>query len=413
MYSTQHYATNNRPAMFKDFSAQALFMGILVAFVGFASSFAVVLQGLRAVGATDAEAATGLMMLSISMGLGGIYLARKYRMPISVAWSTPGAALLINSGPIEGGFGVAIGAFIISSILVILAGQIKPFGTLINKIPSAIANAMLAGILVILCFAPFKAIAFNPALGLPIVLAWLIVGRFNKVLAVPAALIAFVIVVVLAIELPTDSAAQLAAAFPPKLDLVMPGFSLPALFGLALPLFFVNMASQNIPGLTVLRVHNYEAPAGSLFSTTGVFSLLAAPFGAHGVTLAAITAAMCASEDAHPDPQKRYWAAIIAGIAYLFFGLAAGVAATFITLAPGILIEAVAGLALIGAFAGSAKGAFEGENHREAAAVTFLISASGVSFFGIAGAFWGLLAGIFIAYANNLVRRNKENLDNK
>lgn len=388
-------------------------MGLLVAFVGSASSFAVVLQGLRAVGATEDQASTGLMALFIAMGLGGIYLAQKYRMPISVAWSTPGAALLINSGPIEGGFGVAVGAFIISSLLVILAGQIKPFGTLINKIPAAIANAMLAGILVILCFAPFKAIAFNPALGLPIVLAWLVVGRFNKILAVPAALIAFIIVVVLAIELPADSGTQLAAAFPPKLDWVMPEFSLPALFGLALPLFFVNMASQNIPGLTVLRVHDYDAPAGDLFTTTGIFSLFATPFGAHGVTLAAITAAMCASEEAHPDPQKRYWAAIIAGIAYVLLGLIAGVAATFITLAPSILIEAVAGLALIGAFAGAAKGAFEREDHREAAAVTFLISASGVSFFGVAGAFWGLLAGIFIVSANNLIRQYKAGAKNK
>jgi benzoate membrane transport protein len=399
--------------MLKQLSPQALFMGLLVAFVGSASSFAVVLQGLRAVGATEDQASTGLMALFIAMGLAGIYLAQKYRMPISVAWSTPGAALLINSGPIEGGFSVAVGAFIISALLVILAGQIKPFGTLINKIPPAIANAMLAGILVILCFAPFKAIAFNPALGLPIVLAWLIVGRFNKILAVPAALIAFIIVVVLAIELPADSGAQLAAAFPPKLDWVMPEFSLPALFGLALPLFFVNMASQNIPGLTVLRVHNYDAPAGNLFTTTGIFSLLATPFGAHGVTLAAITAAMCASDEAHPDPQKRYWAAIIAGIAYVLLGLAAGVAATFITLAPSILIEAVAGLALIGAFAGSAKGAFEHEDHREAAAVTFLISASGVSFFGVAGAFWGLLAGIFIVTANNLIRQYKTGTKSK
>ncbi|MCF4099927.1 benzoate/H(+) symporter BenE family transporter [Maritalea mediterranea] len=399
--------------MLKQFSPQALFMGLLVAFVGSASSFAVVLQGLRAVGATEDQASTGLMALFIAMGLGGIYLAQKYRMPISVAWSTPGAALLINSGPVEGGFGVAIGAFLISSLLVIMAGYIKPFGHLINKTPHAIANAMLAGILVILCFAPFKAIAFNPALGLPIVLAWLIVGRFNKVLAVPAALIAFIIVVVLAIELPADSGAQLAAAFPPKLAWVTPQFSLPALIGLALPLFFVNMASQNIPGLTVLRVHKYDAPAGDLFSSTGIFSLLAAPFGAHGVTLAAITAAMCASEEAHPDPQKRYWAAIIAGIAYVLLGLIAGVAATFITLAPSILIEAVAGLALIGAFAASAKGAFEAEDHREAAAVTFLISASGVSFFGVAGAFWGLLAGIFIVFANNMMKRYNAKSENK
>ena len=165
------------------------------------------------------------------------------------------------------------------------------------------------------------------------------------------------------------------------------------LVGIALPLFIVTMASQNIPGIAVLKVNGYEPDPAPLFATTGVFSLLSAPFGSHAVNLAAITAAMCAGSDAHPDPKKRYWAPIIAGICYVVFGPFAGAVTAFVSLAPPILIQAVAGLALIGAFANSALNAFKDVDSREAAAVTFLVTASGVSFAGISGAFWGLIAG--------------------
>ncbi|HEV7433781.1 MAG TPA: benzoate/H(+) symporter BenE family transporter, partial [Pseudorhizobium sp.] len=179
----------------------------------------------------------------------------------------------------------------------------------------------------------------------------------------------------------------------PPVEFVGPLFTLPALISIALPLFIVTMASQNIPGIAVLKVNHYEPNPGPLFATTGVFSLLSAPFGGHAVNLAAITAAMCAGEDAHPDPARRYWAAIIGGIGYVVLGLLAGAVTAFVSLAPPILIQAVAGLALIGAFSGSAVAAFREPEAREAAAVTFLITASGVSFAGISGAFWGLVAG--------------------
>lgn len=379
--------------MLKDLSAQSFFMGCLTAFVGFASSFAVVLQGLKAVGATEYQAASGLMALSVSMGLCAIVLSVRTRLPVSIAWSTPGAALLVSSGVVEGGFPAAVGAFLVCAVLIIVAGLFRPLGRAVAAIPAPLANAMLSGVILGLCFAPFKAIAFDPLLGLPILVAWAVVLMVKRLFAVPAALVAFVVVMIMGVELPEGAFSQWSNALAPPLELVVPIFTLPALISIALPLFIVTMASQNIPGIAVLKVNHYDPQPGPLFAATGLFSLLSAPFGGHAVNLAAITAAMCAGGDAHPDPAKRYWAAIIGGVGYVVLGLLAGAVTAFVSLAPPILIQAVAGLALIGAFSGSAVAAFREPETREAAAVTFLITASGVSFAGISGAFWGLVAG--------------------
>ncbi len=368
-------------------------MGCLTAFVGFASSFAVVLQGLKGVGASDYQAASGLMALSVSMGVCAIVLSAWTRLPVSIAWSTPGAALLATAGAVDGGFPAAVGAFLVCGVLIVIAGLFRPLGRAVASIPAPLANAMLSGVILGLCFAPFKAIAFDPLLGLPILVAWAVVLMVKRLYAVPAALAAFVGVMVLGVDLPEGAMAGWSQSLAPPVEFVAPLFTLPALISIALPLFIVTMASQNIPGIAVLKVNHYEPNPGPLFATTGVFSLLSAPFGGHAVNLAAITAAMCAGEDAHPDPARRYWAAIIGGIGYVVLGLLAGAVTAFVSLAPPILIQAVAGLALIGAFSGSAVGAFREPETREAAAVTFLITASGVSFAGISGAFWGLVAG--------------------
>lgn len=379
--------------MLKDLSPQAFFMGLLTAFVGFASSFAVVLQGLKAVGASDAEAASGLMALSISMGLCAIVLSVSTRLPVSIAWSTPGAALLASAGAVAGGFSAAVGAFIVCAILIVIAGLFRPLGRAVAAIPAPLANAMLAGVLVGLCYAPVKAVSFDPALGLPIVVAWLAVAAWKRLYAVPAALVAFVGVLAFGVEIPEGALASWSQSLGPTVVLVTPEFHLGSIISLGLPLFIVTMASQNIPGIAVLKVNHYEPNPGPLFATTGLFSLFSAPFGGHAVNLAAITAAMCAGEDAHPDPKRRYWAAIIAGIGYVIFGLLAGAVTGFVALAPPVLIQAVAGLALVGAFSGSAFAALKEPESREAAAITFIVTASGVTFGGISGAFWGLLAG--------------------
>lgn len=368
---------------------QAAAAGLLAAFVGFASSFAVVLKGLTTVGANPAEAASGLMALSIAMGLCAIVLSLRTRMPISVAWSTPGAALLATSAAVEGGFPVAVGAFLVTGALIVIAGLWRPLGRAVAAIPAPLANAMLAGVLLGLCLAPVKAVAQMPIVGLAIVGVWAVVWKFKRLYAVPAA----VLVMIASVALTTTiSTATLPSLWPAPV-LVMPTLSLAAVIGIALPLFIVTMASQNIPGMAVLHANGYRPEPGPLFWRTGVFTLLAAPFGGHAVNLAALSAALCAGPDAHPDPSRRYWAAIVGGFFYIVFGLLAGAASAFIGATSPILIEAVAGLALIGAFANALTNALAEARDREAAAITFLVTASGLTLFGVSGAFWGLLAG--------------------
>jgi len=363
------------------FSTQAASAGLLAALVGFSSSFAVVVKGLTAAG--------GLAALSIAMGLGGLVLSLRTRMPVTVAWSTPGAALLATTGALEGGFAAAVGAFLLSSVLIVISGLWAPLSRWVSAIPASLANAMLAGVLLGFCLAPVRAVAELPLYGLAIVATWLLVGLFRKIYSVPAAVLVTLGIVAATTQAPAKSLGSLW----PDPVLVVPHFSLAALIGIALPLFIVTMASQNIPGVAVLKVNGYTPAPAPLLRTTGLFSLAAAPFGGHAVNLAAITAAMCAGEDAHPDPARRYWAAAVNGMAYVLFGLVAGAATAFIGASPPFLIEAVAGLALLGAFSGAVLNTLKDPAEREAAVITFLVTASGLSFLGIGGAFWGLIAG--------------------
>jgi benzoate membrane transport protein len=373
--------------MIRDLSPQAVFAGLLAAFVGFASSFAVVLQGLAAAGATRSQAASGLMALSIAMGLCAVVVSFKRRQPVSIAWSTPGAALLAASGTPAAGFGASVGAFLVCGALFVLAGLWRPLGRAVAAIPPCLANAMLAGVLLGLCLAPVHAVAALPTLGLPVVLVWAVVFRIKRLFAVPAAVVvAFALIAWQGVPAGTSD-------WWPSPVLVRPVWDWSAVIGLGVPLFLVTMASQNIPGLAVLNLNGYQPPPGSLFRVTGLFTLMAAPFGGHAVNLAAITAAMCAGPEAHRDPQRRYWAAIIAGLAYVGFGLLVGAATSFTAASPPVLIEAVAGLALLGAFGSALLGAVKETEGREAALVTFLVTGSGQSFLGISGAFWGLVAG--------------------
>ena len=310
-------------------------------------------------------------------------------MPVSIAWSTPGAAFLATQVPPSGGFSAAVGAFIVSAILIILTGLWKRLGRAISAIPVPLASAMLAGVIFPLCLAPFEAIAQFPALGLTVVLAWLVISRINRLLAVPAGVLAAGFLIAFTTDF--DSAPMDTLWSSPVF--VAPTFAIPAIVGISVPLFIITMASQNITGMAVLSNFGFKPDAGSMFSWTGAFSLIAAPFGSHTVNLAAITAAICAGEEAHPEPSRRYWSAIVAGIVYIILGLTAGAAVSFINISPPILIEAVAGLALLGALAASIFSAISQPADREAALITFLVTASGVTFFGVGGAFWGLLAG--------------------
>ena len=379
-----------------DFSASALAAGILASFVGFASTFAVIIRGLTAVGATPEQAASGLLAVSVAMGLGGIILSLHTRQPISVAWSTPGAAMLASTAVAPGGFAGAVGAFMVCAVLIILAGQVRLLGRAVAAMPAPIANAMLAGVLLPLCLAPVRAVAATPTMGLAIVITWALVAKFNRLYAVPAA----VLVAAILISLTTGISDLTSAALWPGAMFITPVFSMAGVFGIAIPLFIVTMASQNIPGMAILNLNGYRLNPGRIFTATGIFSLLATPFGSHAVNLAAITAALCAGTEAHPDPARRYWAAVISGVGYILYGLLAGAATAFIAAAPPLLIEAVAGLALLGAFGSALMGAVSDPGEREAAIITFVVAAAGVTWFGIGGAFWGLLAGAAIHFLN-------------
>ena len=368
---------------------QPVSAGLLTGIVGFASSFAVVLQGLAAVGASPAQAASGLMALCIFTGVLGIGLSAWYRMPISIAWSTPGAALLVATGLPAGGFAAATGGFIAAALLIVVAGLWRPFGRAVAAIPVSLASATLAGVLLGLCIAPIKAVAELPHLALPIILAWALGWRFARLWAVPIAVAVAAILIFFATALPDGALAHVA----PNPVFVLPVISANALVSIALPLFIVTMAAQNVPGLAVLNLNGYWPLPGPILVATGIASGVIALFGGHLVNFAAITAALCAGPDAHPDPARRYIATMTAGATYIALGLFAAFATAFVAASPPLLIQCVAGLALLGSLGAALTSALAREDERLPAILTFVVAASGTSFFGIAAPFWGLIAG--------------------
>jgi benzoate membrane transport protein len=377
--------------MTADAVPQSVGAGILAAIVGYASAVAVVIHGLAVVGANESQIASALAVLCLGMGLCGVGLSLATRMPISIAWSTPGMALLGTLTGFSGGFAAAVGAFIAVGVMIMLTGLWTPLGRLISAIPKSIAGGMLGGILLKLCLAPFQAVREAPATALAIIGVWLVVGRFARLWAAPAALI-----VALGALILSGDGASLAPALP-HLEWTMPVFSWQALISIGLPLYIVTMASQNIPGLTVLKTFDYQPATRPIFLATGGLSAVTAFFGAPTINLAAITAVLCAGPDAHPDPAKRYVAAVAAGLVYVGpLALMAAMATSLVTHSSPILIEAVAGLALIGAFGSSLLGAVQEEKGRLPALFTFLVTASGLSIGGIGAAFWGLCAGLVV-----------------
>ncbi len=376
----------------KGLTPSALYMGILAAFVGYSASFAIVLAGLKSGGATEAQAATGLFFATIGMGLCSIWLPLVTRTPAAVAWSTPGAAFLAASAILPGGFGEVVGALLICAVLIVLTGVIPALARAVAAIPKPIANALLAGVLLNLCFAPALALGSIPLLMLPVLLAWAIGLTWNRLLAMPLAVAAFLVVLVFAIE-PSTGADTTTVNWRPNLQPISPIFSLTSAISVALPLYLVTMAGQNIPGFAVLELNNYEVRRPFLIRSTGLVSLAIAPFGAITVNMSAITASMMAGEDAGQDPRKRYWAAVASGLCFVALAFAAGALTSLATLAPPALITAVAGLALIPAFVASITAAFGAADQLEAPALTFLIAASGTTLMGVSGAFWGIIAG--------------------
>ncbi len=381
--------------MTSDLSLPAVSMGVLAAFVGYSASFAIVLAGLTAMGASDAQAATGLFFATLGMGVCSMWLSLATRIPAAVAWSTPGAAFLAATATLPGGFSEAVGALIYCSVLIILTGIVPAVGRVVSAIPKPIANALLAGVLLKLCLAPALALGSLPLLVLPVLVAWMIGLSWNRLAAMPFAVLAFLGVLIFGVET-SGAEPQVAGAWMPAVALVAPTFTTQSFFSIALPLYLVTMAGQNIPGFAVLELNGYAVKRQPLIRNTGLVSLAIAPFGAVPVNMSAITAAMMAGEDAGPKPEARFWAAFTSGVVYVALAFAAGVVVTYANLAPIALVTAVAGLALIPAFVGSISAALSDTKQLEAPALTFLIAASGMTLFGISGAFWGVVVGSIV-----------------
>jgi benzoate membrane transport protein len=375
--------------------------GLVTALVGFSGAFPVVLAGLRAAGASAEQAASGLLAVSVGAGVVAILMSRWTRMPTAMAWSTPGAALLVSTGTPEGGFPAAVGAFAVCGALIALTGLWKTLGRLIAAIPPALASAMLAGVLLPICIAPARAVVEIPWVAAPVVLVWALLTRVARPWAAPGAIVAAVIAV--AIDGPGDLTG---AAWLPALEPVSPTFEPAAIVSIALPLFIVTMASQNIAGMGVLASFGYRPALGPILTTTGVATLAAAPFGGHAVNLASISGALAANPDAHPDPARRWVAAAVAGGGLIGLGLCAGVATALVGASPAILVDAVAGLALLGALAGALTAALADPDRRDAAVVTFVVSASGITAASISASFWGLVAGMAFLGLARLRRRS-------
>lgn len=371
-------------------SVRPVVAGVLSAIVGYASSFTLVLAGLRAVGASPDQAASGLLATCLGIGVAGAVLTLRHRMPVAIAWSTPGAALLVGAGPVPGGFPAAVGAFVVCAALTVVAGLVPWLTRAIAAIPRPVAGAMLAGILVPLCTAPVRALVDLPTLAAPVILTWAVLLRFARGWAVPGGLVA----AVAALALTGQGGGLADATLRPTVAWTVPAFDLGAVVGIALPLFLVTMAGQNVPGAAVLSSYGYPAPLRSALVTTGLVSAAGAPFGGHQVNLAAITAALTAGPEAHPDPRRRWIATLALAGGQVLLGLGAGVATALVLLSPPVLVIAVAGLALLPALGSALGNAVADPAMLLPAVVTFVVTASGVAVLGIGAAFWGLLAGL-------------------
>ena len=374
----------------RDLSASAVIAGFVTVLVGYTSSAVIVFQAARATGAGPAEVASWMWALGIGMGLTCIGLSLRYRTPVVTAWSTPGAALIATSAaglPMS----AAIGAFLVSGALMVLFGATRWFERGMSRIPVPLASGMLAGVLLRFGLDAFVAMKTQPGLALAMFVAYLVGRRLWP---------RYAIVVVLALGTAIAAALGLLTLQDVRLELARPVFTTPtftlgAVVGLAIPLFVVTMASQNVPGVAVMRASGYgETPISPLVTWTGLATLALAPFGGYAFNLAAITAALCMGREVHEDPARRYVAAVAAGAFYLVLGLFGATVGALFAAFPRELVMAVAGLALLGTIASGLTAALRDDAQREPALITFLVTASGVTLLGVGSAFWGLVAGL-------------------
>lgn len=387
----------------KDFSVSALVAGLIAVIISYAGPLIIVFQAADQAGLGNEATASWIWAISIGSGLTGLLLSWKLRVPVITAWSTPGAALLVSMLP-GVSLAQAVGAYIVASLLIGVIALSGAFDKLMNRLPKAIAAAMLAGILFRFGAELFSSIRLQPVLVLSMLASYLLFKRLSPRYAILSVLI---VGCGLAAGLGQFDTQALV------LEMTMPTWTSPqwswqAIVNIGLPLALVSLTGQSVPGIAVLRTSGYQVPARPIVSVTALGSLLLAPFGCHGVNLAAITAAICTGREAHENPDKRYIAGMACGAFYLLMGSFGATLASVFAALPRELIAALAGLALFGAIANGLAGAMNDEKQREPALITFLVTASGMSLLGLGAAFWGLIFGLAAHFALSYNRTTRQ-----
>jgi len=380
--------------MLKDLSFSAIVAGFVSVLVGFTSSVAIVFQAAQNLHASPEQAASWIWAIGIGMGVPTILFSLATKKPILIAWSTPGA-VVIGAAAAAGHLTMAqaIGCFLFSAVLIAIAGFSGGFEKVMNRLPLPLASALLAGVLSKFALDAFTAIPRDPWLVLPMVAAYVAGRRFWPRANVP-------LILLLGIGIVAARGQFHMEKVPWEFTMPVwtsPEFSGAALIGVGIPLFIVTMASQNLPGIAAIRVGGYEAPVSKIIGWTGVTTFLLAPFGAFGINLAAITAAFVVGPEAHPDPRRRYWAPVSAGVFYLLIGIFGATVAGLFAAFPREFVLAIGGLALLATIGNALSAALVGERFREASIMTFFVTLSGITLLGIGSAFWGIVAGGIVA----------------
>jgi benzoate membrane transport protein len=362
--------------------------GLVAVIIGFSSSIALIYQVVITLGGTPELVASWILMLGLVMGSTSIVLSFYYKVPILITWSTTGAALLISSAQ---GYSLheAIGAFMLSALLVLVSGITGWFEKIMNRIPSELACAMLAGVLV-----TFGIDVFNFMNDMPLVIGLMVVvyfigKRFFARFAMLSVLLAGIFLAWYMGNIDISTVHWQASSF----TYILPSFSLQAFVSISIPLYIVTMTSQNLPGFAILKAHNYKAPISSSLTVTGLINCVTAPFGTYSINLAAITAAICMSEEADKDPDKRYWASIAGGVFYIIMALCAAMLVAIVASLPQALVLALAGIALFGTIANSLQQSLHSAEYTEAAIITFLVTASDLTLWSVGSTCWGIIAG--------------------
>ncbi|AXK53526.1 MULTISPECIES: benzoate/H(+) symporter BenE family transporter [Pseudomonas] len=386
----------------KDLSLSAVIAGLIAVIISYAGPLIIVFQAAREAHLPSDQVSSWIWAISIGSGLTGLLLSWRLKVPVITAWSTPGAALLVSMLPTVS-LPQAIGAYIVASLIIAVVGLSGAFDKLMSRLPKAIAAAMLAGILFRFGAELFTSVTVQPALVLAMIAAYLLGKRFSPRYAILAVLLVGCAV---AAGLGNFNGGSITLALA-KPIFTAPEWNWHAIINIGLPLALVTLTGQYVPGMAVMRSAGYTTPARSIVSWTAITSALLAPFGSHGINLAAITAAICTGREAHEDKDKRYIAGIACGLFYILMGIFGATLASVFAALPKELIAALAGLALFGAISAGLSGAMADEKQREAALITFLVTASGMSFLGLAAAFWGLIFGLVAHFALSYTRQKQ------